>query len=532
MGLNLPSTAAFAAATAAQALPQTGLRGWLRGLSPRDRLIYGVLLALLVVIVGIYAAVGFQLFTEGAMFDDLPPAGIPAQTTSVTPTDMAVAATTDTAIGTATPSATATRTGTPTRTPSATATAALFIPPQTIPSATVAGPPAASPGVSSSETPGTAPAGTPSVAPAGTPSVAPDGTPAPPLDQSVTPGGSAEETMEPDTDATVTPGNGGDPGDGASPEPVVPTDDIQTLPTVPGVRPTSSTREVTTTGIASARIILYFADAQVDTLLVPVTRIVPVRSRQVATAAVQELIKGPQGNLIPVLRPEVQLLPEGVTLRESTITVNFDRYPAFDWDTEGYGLTALALTLTEFPGVNQVQIQVNGRNIGLGSDQGPIKRPVVNPDNPNSLPESFSSGTRFLPLYFRNDEYYVRITRLVPRTPQVARATVVELLDGPERYSQRLTSPIPPETRLIDISKQDNRAVVNLTLPFINAVDQQAALDVLVLSLTELRDSEGQPVFDLVDVFVEGQKLSYYWGSEYDRSFARPSLNLESLPQP
>ncbi|NJK33120.1 MAG: GerMN domain-containing protein, partial [Deltaproteobacteria bacterium] len=53
-----------------------------------------------------------------------------------------------------------------------------------------------------------------------------------------------------------------------------------------------------------------------------------------------------------------------------------------------------------------------------------------------------SRETSFLSLYFVSDESYVRITRLVPRTQGVARATVEQLLQGPGTYADVLAQPI------------------------------------------------------------------------------------------
>src|SRR5262245_13563303 len=65
MGLGVPTTSiggGSAATLSAQPMPRNWLVGWLASLSLRDRLIYGALLALLLLIVGIYAVASAQLF--------------------------------------------------------------------------------------------------------------------------------------------------------------------------------------------------------------------------------------------------------------------------------------------------------------------------------------------------------------------------------------------------------------------------------------------------------------------------------------
>lgn len=204
MGLNVPSTMATAVGTTAQVLPQTGLRGWLGGLSPRDRAIYGFLLALLVVIFGIYAAVGFQLLTGNPAFGNVSPFA-PIEAPSATATTQTATPTMATATSSPAPSdtparmsVTASRTRAPSRTPRTSTATPVFMPPQQplpIPTVTVGG--------IATETPEVVPDSTPSV----TPDVSPDDTPGLPTG---TPPGDA---------ATATP----KPADTTEPEPAEPT---------------------------------------------------------------------------------------------------------------------------------------------------------------------------------------------------------------------------------------------------------------------------------------------------------------------
>jgi germination protein M len=211
-----------------------------------------------------------------------------------------------------------------------------------------------------------------------------------------------------------------------------------------------------------------------------------------------------------------------MSIRNNTITVNLDRHPG-----DAQALRSIALTLTEFSTVSHVQIEVNGNPVTFNGETGPIIRPVLNSDNPQGLPLDYSSGTRFLPLYFLDaNGNYVRITRLVPRTSEIAQKTVMELLAGPGSYSNLLSSPIPGGTELRGIKKASaDRVVVDLTKPFTTASNRAAAVNTLVLSLTELRDTDGRPIFRQVEILVESQKLAEFWGNKYDRVFDRPPLN-------
>jgi germination protein M len=267
---------------------------------------------------------------------------------------------------------------------------------------------------------------------------------------------------------------------------------------------------------------LYFAD-ETGTFLVPVTREAMVVSKQVASAAMRELIEGPRGDLRGVVPQSLQVL--GMQLDGNVLTVNLSQHPG-----DEQSIRAIALTLTEFHNVTHVQIEVQGTPIGLNGTNTPIPRPVLNIDNPNGLPTDYQSGTRFLPLYFLHQGRYVRITRLIPRTNQEARQTMEELLAGPGQYHDSLTSPIPIGTELRDIAKgETGEIVVDLTRHFVNASNRRRAIEVIVLSLTELRNpATGQRLFNRVEIRVEGHPLAEFWGEEYLNPHERPLLNPET----
>jgi spore germination protein GerM len=178
-----------------------------------------------------------------------------------------------------------------------------------------------------------------------------------------------------------------------------------------------------------------------------------------------------------------------------------------------------------------VQVQANGSNVGLGESNGSVSRFAFNVHNPLGLDESFSSrDTSFLTLYYINDATgdYVRVTRLVPRTQSVARVTVNELLNGPgSQYAGLLSQPIPQGTALIDVYFDTEAApgtlVVNLSAAFAQAPNREAALETLVISLTNLSTVER------VDVRVDGQPLGDVWGADFAGPFERPPLNPEGL---
>jgi spore germination protein GerM len=280
--------------------------------------------------------------------------------------------------------------------------------------------------------------------------------------------------------------------------------------------------------------VLYFQDAS-NTLFVPQTRIVRVAENPTAVeraeAALRELVRGPLNgsNLNAVVPGNVQLL--GVDLVGDTLVVNLDDPRGDTLSDEA--IRAIALTLTDLPdlGSAPVQVQVNGSNVGLGGSEDAVRRFAFNVHNPLGLDETISSrDTSFLTLYYVNDATgdYVSITRLVPRTQSTARVTVNELLDGPgSQYAGLLAQPIPQGTTLIDVYFDTEDApgtlVVNLSAAFAQAPNREAALETLVLSLTNLSTVER------VDVRVDGQPLGDVWGADFAGPFERPPLNPEGL---
>jgi spore germination protein GerM len=401
---------------------QRGIRGWLATLTLRDRLIYGTLLSVMLMIIGIYMILAVQLLLSDE------PGG------SGEPLDAIAAESTPTA-------------------------------------AAVAGSNAVSPGE-----PATTATATTTATPVLVPTALPTGSP-------------TAERVEP-TETPVPP-------------------------------PGTTSQE---------RITLYFSDAS-NTLLVPVNRQITVAPSQIITATLNELIAGPQpgSGLNGSLAANVQLLDVEFDSAANTLTVNLDREPSSITAIEG-----MVLTLTELPDLStaRVRIQVQGNELdSLNGAEVPTHRFAVNVDNPENLPEDFGSReTSFLPLYFRYNGVYVRITRLVPRTKTPATAIVQELIEGPGSYSHLLDNPVPDGTQLRSIGFVDDAKTilqVDLSQAFADAADRDAALDVLVLSLTELRDSQGERIIKQVEVLVEGRSLDEYWGPAYSQRFERPMLNTQ-----
>ena len=478
MGLSVPTTSEVAPAVVGSALvvPRRGIRGWFATLSRRDRIIYAIMLAMLALIVAIYVLAGLQTFfaRSAALGLGESPSAIPPTPQPALGLVTSVATSVATAVS---PTPTNLPTSTPSPRPTGEPTQARLI---VLPTQAVLSPTAGSPTAGAS------------ISVTGTISTAtPRATSAPPARQSAISTTSVlPPTQAPSPQATQAP----------APQPT------QAPPPPP--QPTQAPPVSTSTQILT----LYFADAT-GRLYVPVQRAATVENNQVARAAVRELIAGPRNGLGRLLLPNVKLLD--LQISGGTATVNFDRGPTGAGDDRG--LYSIVLTLTHFPTIQRVQFQVNGQNSG-----GPIARPTVNPINPDNLPNDVSQ-TEFLPLYFvaADGRHDIRLIRMVPKTQQVAAATVRALLEGPDGYGFAVQRVIPVGTELRGIRLENGTIIVDFTQPFAGASNRAAAVRTVVESLTTLKTVGG------VLFLVEGRSLGEQWGGDYGKVFGRVVINPE-----
>lgn len=261
---------------------------------------------------------------------------------------------------------------------------------------------------------------------------------------------------------------------------------------------------------------LYFADES-GSLYVPIQRRVQVANKAVAEAAVRELISGPKAPLSRLVLPSVKLLD--LRIERGIAYVNLDRLPSSPGDDRG--LFSIVLSLTHFPTIEKVQIQVNGQPTSLNGG-APVPRPVLNPLNPDRLPFDYST-TEFLPTYYPTAEgsHDVRIIRMVPKTRETAAGTMRALLDGPGEYGPFVREVIPDGTQLLGVRIDNGVVTVNLSGVFAEAGDRDAAVRTIVASLTSL------PTVSGVRFEVEGQSLAARWGDAYGATFQKQLVNAE-----
>jgi len=126
------------------------------------------------------------------------------------------------------------------------------------------------------------------------------------------------------------------------------------------LNPESIAQDVSLTG--AAPVTLYFESAQ-SGAMVPVTRM--VFSRDDVQTAVLELLKGPKENsgLIATMPGDAALL--SVTEKDGVVTINFSEQfvnIANEYDGGKSAIKSLMLTCAQFEGINQVKLQVNGKD--------------------------------------------------------------------------------------------------------------------------------------------------------------------------
>lgn len=137
----------------------------------------------------------------------------------------------------------------------------------------------------------------------------------------------------------------------------------------------------------SVPVTLYFQNRTADaySYYVPVTRMVQ-RTENLAKAAVEELIKGPDSSkgLASVLAEDTGLLQVQVSQDNSVVTANFnDKLLGSDNLVPAGAAQALILSLTESTGASKVQLMVNGDAKLAGTDKTSYAKPVAAPAHIN-----------------------------------------------------------------------------------------------------------------------------------------------------
>ncbi|WP_340673255.1 GerMN domain-containing protein [Brevibacillus agri] len=270
---------------------------------------------------------------------------------------------------------------------------------------------------------------------------------------------------------------------------------------------------------------VYLLDA--NGYVVPVSLTLP-KSEGPAKQVLSYMVKGGpvesmlQGGFSAVLPAGTEV--KGLVIKDGVATVDFSKeFKTYEEKDEKKILDAVTRALTEFSNVKTVQIWVNGTPL---TEMPAASTPITQLDRNHGVNLELADGatpgnTSAVTVYFQGQlddkrTYYVPVTRLVPETADIAKATVEELIKGPKQGSQ-LFSSLLRTTRVLDVKQEKDLITVNLSSDILKYDDGKEAspeaLQSLVLSLT---DSTGAKQ---VQLLVEGKPLA---SGEFTKPVSRP----------
>jgi spore germination protein GerM len=189
-------------------------------------------------------------------------------------------------------------------------------------------------------------------------------------------------------------------------------------------------------------------------------------------------------------------------------------------------LGQLVYTLTEFPTVQKVQLQLNGKTVTVLGGEGLVigsglsragydkliqtaSTPTTK-TTPTTKPAAAPAKTRF-EVYFVRDEKLVAAQRSIDYTPGVGKAAVAHLLVGPtaSETGAGLSSAIPAGVKLNGLVIKDKVATVDLSGGFAlggGSLSMHLRLGQLVYTLTQF------PTVDRVELKLDGRQVTALGG--------------------
>jgi germination protein M len=237
--------------------------------------------------------------------------------------------------------------------------------------------------------------------------------------------------------------------------------------------------------------------------VVPVNVQLPV-TESAARQVIQHLVVGgPVTNMLPSGMRAV--IPAGTDFsiridEDHTATVDFNsQFKEYQAEDEKGILEAITWSLTEFDNIDRVILKVNGYKLeSMPVNQTPVGDSLTRRDGINievSHPSVIGQGMA-VTLYFLGQnlsathDYFVPVTRIVPRQEDLVKATVQELVAGPMLHSGLFSADLIPTTSF-DISVNEGTAIINFDEQFLRYTQEKMkvsdnALTAIVLSLTEL----------------------------------------------
>lgn len=193
------------------------------------------------------------------------------------------------------------------------------------------------------------------------------------------------------------------------------------------------------------------------------------------------------------------LIPQGTKIvmnitPEKTAIVDFsEEFASYNVQDERKIMEAITWTLTDFDTVDNVVFWLNGETLTeMPKDATPLDEPLsrkmgINLEVVNGV--QYSRATP-VTLYFQGESadgngYLVPVTRMIPRTDNVAMAAMSELIKGP--MDSDLASVIDPTAQVLRVEKMEDLINVNFDGALLDAEQKAApeAIESVILSLTE-----------------------------------------------
>lgn len=276
-------------------------------------------------------------------------------------------------------------------------------------------------------------------------------------------------------------------------------------------------------GKVRSQVTVYFQDTKGKYLLPVNIAIEP--NDHAAKVALEKLLAGPDSERVKPVMPAGTKLRE-LYLKDNTAFVSLTQefLNLSNAKSAEMAIKAVVLTLTEFSVVQNVQLLVDGQDIGElhGIEMGKsVKRPAA------------INGPQYedmVLVYYANND----ASMLIPYSVQVGeedpmKAALQALLDGPPARTQgELVPTIWPDTEILDIRVNGKTLVVDLTKEVVGygggSTAENMLVDSLVATMTQF------PEITQVQLLIEGKQISALpEGTDISKPLQRSFNNLSNL---
>jgi germination protein M len=203
-----------------------------------------------------------------------------------------------------------------------------------------------------------------------------------------------------------------------------------------------------------------------------------------------------------------------VKVQEQTAVVDFGRQTLSGYAGGTLGesllLNSLIFTLTSLPGIDRVQVMLEGKREEALFGHVDTLEPF-NPPSVVNLEQGSIVGENMVTLWFmdRQAMFSVPVSRSLPKKADWQSA-LEEFFKGPSPDSP-LLSPLPPGTAVLSSGLTDGAVIINLSEEFASNYTGGSAVERLVIQCLVLTLTEFEQVKQ-VQLLVEGEKGDAFLG--------------------